>query len=100
MPFCYQGNQLTLTVRVSPNARRSGFEGLWNNTHLKIALTAPPVDGKANEFLIQFLSDFFDLRKSAISILSGQTGRIKKISILFPSENSLQSAVQKLKNII
>ena len=100
MPFQQNKTKLTLAVRVNPNARRSGFEGLWNQTHLKVALTAPPVDGKANEALIEFLSDFFALRKSAIAILSGQTGRIKKIELSFLSEKECENAVQKLKDII
>ena len=79
MPFQQNKTKIILAVRVNPNARRSGFEGLWNQSHLKVALTAPPVDGKANEALIEFLSDFFNLRKSAITLVSGQTGRIKKL---------------------
>ena len=100
MPFQQNKTKLTLAVRVSPNARRSGFEGLWNQTHLKVALTAPPVDGKANEALIEFLSDFFALRKSAINLISGQTGRIKKLDLLFLTQDDCDNAVQKLKNII
>ena len=101
MPFIEQTNcQLILTVRVLPNARRSNFDGLWNGTHLKIALSAPPVDGKANEALIDFLSDFFHLRKSAISLLSGQTGRIKRLSLSFPTESDAQSATAKIKAFI
>ena len=87
-----QGNRLVLSVRVSPNAKRSGIEGVWNDTHLKIALSAPPVDGKANEALVDFLSDLCGLRKSAITLLSGQTGRIKKISLTFASEVDAQKA--------
>ncbi|MBQ7413644.1 MAG: DUF167 domain-containing protein [Alphaproteobacteria bacterium] len=92
-------NKLTLAIRVLPNARRSGVEGLWNGSHLKIALSAPPVDGKANEALINFLSDFFDLRKSAITLLTGQTGRIKTISLLFSTSELAESAGQKLEQI-
>ena len=100
MPFQQNQTKIILTVRVNPNARRSGFEGLWNQTHLKIALTAPPVDGKANEALSEFLSDFFDLRKSAITLVSGQTGRIKKLELSFPSQTACDKALQKLKDII
>ena len=100
MPFVQQNkNQLTLTVRVSPNARRSNFDGLWNNTHLKIALSAPPVDGKANEALIDFLADFFHLRKSAIQFLSGDTSRIKRLSLTFSTESDALAALLKLKDI-
>ena len=96
MFYQIQKNTLILSVRVSPNARRSGLEGIWNNTHLKIALTAPPVDGKANEALIDFLSDYFSIRKSAINIQSGQTGRQKVIRLTFMNNQDLEQAFQKL----
>ena len=100
MSFVQQDkNRLILTVRVSPNARRSSFDGLWNGTHLKIALSAPPVDGKANEALIDFCADYFHIRKSAVSLLSGQTGRVKRLSLTFPSEMDAESALLKLKDI-
>lgn len=70
-----------IKIRVSPNAKRSGFEGLWNGTHLKLALRAPAVDGKANEAVIDFLSDFFHIKKSQIQIISGQTNRCKIIRL-------------------
>lgn len=72
---------LSLCVRVQPNAKKSGFSGLWNDTHLKISLRAPAVDGKANEALIDFLADFFDLKKNSIFIMTGQTSRCKIIGI-------------------
>ena len=93
-------NQLILTVRVSPNARRSGFDGLWNAEAIRVALFAPPVDGKANEALISFLSDFFGVCKSGIQILSGHTARLKHISVVFQTEGDLVKALQKLKNIL
>ena len=87
-----QGNRLILSVRVSPNAKRSGIEGVWNGTHLKIALSAPPVDGKANEALIDFLADLCGIRKSAIALLSGQTGRLKRVSLTFQTEADARRA--------
>ena len=70
-----------LKIRVSPNAKRNGFEGIWNDTHLKLALRAPAVDGKANEAVIEFLSDFCHIKKSNIQIVSGQTNRCKIIRL-------------------
>ena len=99
MPFYSQDkNKLILTVRVSPNARRSGFDGLWNEA-IKVTLFAPPVDGKANESLIQYLSDYFNLRKSAIMILSGATARTKRVLLSFPTESAASSGISKLKDI-
>ena len=92
-------NELILTVRVSPNARRSGFDGLFNDA-LRVALHAPPVDGKANDALIDFLSDFFDIRKSAVKILSGATNRMKRLSLTFPTESAAQKGAQKVKELL
>ena len=72
---------LSLCVRVQPNAKKNGFAGLWNDTHLKISLRAPAVDGKANEALIDFLADFLNLKKNSIFIMTGQTSRCKIIGI-------------------
>lgn len=72
---------LTLSVRVTPNAKRHQIEGLWNNTHLKIALRAPAVEGKANEALIAYLADLCQVKKACIEILSGQTNRCKIVKI-------------------
>lgn len=76
-----QKEYLEIKVRIHPGAKKSAFNGVWNNTHLKINIQAPAVDGKANEALIAFISKFFHIRKSAVSILSGETSREKKIAL-------------------
>lgn len=73
-----------IKIRVSPNAKRNGFEGIWNQTHIKLALRAPAVDGKANTAVINFLSDIFHVKKSQIEIVSGLTNRCKVIRLLAP----------------
>lgn len=75
------GKAVILAVRVLPGARRAGIEGLWNGTHLKIALHAPASEGRANEALIDFLADYCHVRKSAITILSGHAARTKRVQI-------------------
>jgi hypothetical protein len=49
----------------------------------KVRITAPPVDGKANEMLIGVLSDHFKVAKSNISIVGGKSARTKIVDILF-----------------
>lgn len=78
-----------LQIRVLPNAKRSGWAGVWNGTHYKIALQAPAVDGKANEALIAFLSDSLHLPKRAFSIVLGQTNRLKIVQIEGVSKEDL-----------
>ena len=80
-------NGFLLSVRVMPNAKREQVDGVWNGTHLKIALKAPAIDGKANAALISFLSKQLDIKKSAIRIASGQTNRQKLVEISEISQN-------------
>jgi len=89
-------NNYRLQIRVLPNAKRDGWAGVWNETHYKIALRAPAVDGRANEALIGFLADFFKLPKRHFCIVQGQTARCKVVEICgFTEEHSAQ-----LKKII
>ncbi len=70
-----------MSVRVLPNAHSSAVRGIWNNQFLKIALTAPAVDGKANEALINFLADNLKIKKSSIFIVTGHVSRCKLVHI-------------------
>lgn len=73
-----QGAQFAL--RVQPRASRNAIVGVMGDA-IKLAITAPPVDGKANEAVIEYLADLFRLPKSSIVIVSGETGRNKLIAI-------------------
>ena len=57
-----------LSVRVCPGAKRNALESIWNNSHIRIALQAPAVDGKANEALIAFLAKVLNVKKKNIEI--------------------------------
>ena len=71
-------NGTILTIRVVPRASKNEIAGELGDA-LKIRLQAPPVEGKANKALIQFLSDKLEIQRNRISILSGDTGRNKRI---------------------
>ena len=62
---------------------------------LRIKIKAPPVDGKANEYLIGYLSEIFDLPKKNIQILSGFTGSHKRINIV-AEEETIKAILKKL----
>lgn len=79
-----QGEDLILRVRVQPRASRDEVCGLQGEA-LKIRITAPPVDGKANAHLIRFLAREFGVAKSAVELLSGETGRDKRLRIHAPA---------------
>ncbi|MCW8830430.1 MAG: DUF167 family protein [Gammaproteobacteria bacterium] len=81
--FIWQNNDLILNVRVQPRAASDAFAE-QNDNYIKIRITAPPVDGKANKHLINFLAKTFKVTKSSIQLLSGETARNKRLLIKQP----------------
>jgi uncharacterized protein len=71
-----------LAIRVTPRASKNEIVDILADGTVKIRLTAPPVEGKANEALIKFLSDVLEVSASRIEIVAGSTGRDKLVSIL------------------
>ncbi|HUI44832.1 MAG TPA: DUF167 domain-containing protein [Nitrospirota bacterium] len=69
-----------LPIRIQPRASKNEIV-LMQNGGLKIRLTAPPVDGAANEALAKFLAERLSIAKSRVEIVSGHTGREKVIKI-------------------
>ena len=74
------GEGVSFAVKVQPRARRNAVMGELGDA-LKIALTAPPSDGKANQACVEFLADLLELPRSAIRIASGQSSRNKVIRV-------------------
>lgn len=72
----------TLTLRVQPGAKKTALVGIYGEgaqAALKIAVQAPPVEGRANEAVVSFFAEMFDLPKSSVVILSGELSRSKVI---------------------
>ena len=84
MFFQWQGDDLLLDIRVQPRASSDGFAEQLGD-RIKLRITAPPVDGKANRHLIALLARTFKVAKNDISIISGETGRNKRIKIRHPA---------------
>jgi len=70
----------TFAVRVHPRAKKNAITGEVGDA-LKLALTAPPVDGKANEACIEFFAKLLKVPRSSVSIASGLTSRNKVIRV-------------------
>ncbi|WNJ94265.1 DUF167 family protein YggU [Vibrio ruber] len=83
--ICQEGADLILRLYIQPKASRDNIVGLHGD-ELKIAITAPPVDGKANAHLIKFLSKQFKIAKSHIEIEKGESGRHKQIRLHAPAQ--------------
>jgi uncharacterized protein (TIGR00251 family) len=70
----------TFAVKVHPRAKKNAITGEIGDA-LKVALTAPPVDGKANEACIEFFAKLLKVPRSSVTIASGQTSRNKVIRV-------------------
>jgi uncharacterized protein (TIGR00251 family) len=70
----------TFVVKVHPRAKKNAITGEVGEA-LKLALTAPPVDGKANDACIDFFAKLLNLPRSSVTIAAGQTSRNKLIRV-------------------
>lgn len=75
-----QNNSITFMVRVVPRAARSEAAGEHNGA-LRVRVSAPPVEGAANEELMRTLARAFSVPRRAVEILSGQTGKLKRVRV-------------------
>ena len=71
---------ITFAVKVQPRARRNAVIGESGDA-LKIALTSPPVENRANEACIAFLADILDVPRASVTIAVGHSSRIKVVRI-------------------
>jgi uncharacterized protein (TIGR00251 family) len=85
-----QGAQFAL--RVQPRASRNAIAGVMGDA-VKLAITAPPVDGKANQAVVEYLAELFDVAKSNIVIVSGESGRNKLIAVRGLSAEQVRKAL-------
>lgn len=82
----------TVVVRLQPGARRDAVTGLHAGA-VKIALTAPPVDGKANEALIDFFAEALRVPRGRVDLVSGATNRMKVLRVTGKSAVEVQAAL-------
>jgi uncharacterized protein len=73
-------NGVSFLVRVTPRAARDAVDGEFQGA-LRVRLTAPPVDDRANEALRRFLADRLRVASSAVAIISGEKSRMKRVAI-------------------
>jgi uncharacterized protein len=71
---------VTFAVKVHPRAKKNAITGTVGDA-LKLSLTAPPVDGKANEACIDFFAKLLEVPRSSVTIAAGQSGRNKVIRV-------------------
>lgn len=87
-----KGGGTGIKILAQPNAKKSQIVGLHDGM-IKIALAAPPVEGKANKCLIAFLASYFEVKKRDVVLISGENSR-KKVCVVTPLTK--RSVVERL----
>lgn len=82
---------LVLRLYIQPKASRDSIIGLHGD-ELKVAITAPPVDGQANAHLVKYLAKQFRVAKSQVVIEKGELGRHKQVKIIEPQQIPMEVA--------
>jgi uncharacterized protein (TIGR00251 family) len=80
----------TFAIKVHPRARKNAITGELGGA-LKLSLTAPPVEGRANEACIEFLANLLKVPRSSVTIASGQSSRRKVIRVSGVSADEVQT---------
>jgi uncharacterized protein len=91
---------VTLAVRAQPGAKKTAIVGIYGEgaaAQLKIAVQAPPIEGRANSALIAFLAKFFDVSKSSVELIGGELSRSKVFHV---RGVTLEKAQQLLNSVL
>jgi len=89
IPLRDHSDGASFAVKVHPRAKRDGISGAIGDA-LKVDLTAPPVEGKANEAVTRFFADLLKVPRSSVTIASGKTNRMKVIHVAGMTAEQLQ----------
>jgi hypothetical protein len=95
IPIHETKNGLSFDIHVNPHASRAGISGISEGI-LKLKVTAPPVEGAANEACIDLLAKTLKLRKSQMKISAGAKGRKKTILVSEISKTDLERKIHQL----
>lgn len=82
IPYKKTKNGITIEVKVEPRSSKRQITGIMDGTILKVKLTAPPVDGSANEQLIELIAEVTGVKKSWIRIVRGLSSKRKLVEII------------------
>jgi uncharacterized protein len=80
IPITESAKGVTFSIKVHPRAHKNAITGAIGDA-LKLSLTAPPVEGRANQAVIEFFAELFEIPRSSVTIASGETNRNKVVRI-------------------
>ena len=84
---------VSFAVKVHPRARKHAITGVVGDA-LKLSLTAPPVEGRANEAVIEFFADLFEIPRASVTIASGETSRNKIVRVAGVSKRIVEQKLE------
>jgi uncharacterized protein (TIGR00251 family) len=87
-----------LSVRAQPGARRNGIVGEQAGA-LKIAVTAPPDKGRANDAIVEVLAEALGLKRSQVELVSGPTSRAKRFLLRTLTAETLRNKLRTLLDV-
>jgi uncharacterized protein len=94
IPVHESAKGISFAVKVHPRARKNAITGVVGDA-LKLALTAPPVEGRANHAVIEFFADLFAIPRSSVTIASGETSRNKVVRIAGLSRTAIEQRLAR-----
>ncbi|HET7871936.1 MAG TPA: DUF167 domain-containing protein [Terriglobales bacterium] len=95
IPLQESAKGVTFAVKVHPRARKNQVTGIVGDA-LKLALTAPPVEGRANQAVVEFFADLFRIPRSSVTIASGENSRNKAIRVYGITGVEIRHRLQKV----
>jgi hypothetical protein len=81
IPICESAGAVTFAVKVHPRAKKDAITGTLGDA-LKLSLTTPPVEGRANQACIEFFTKLFKVPRSSVTIAAGESNRNKLIRVV------------------
>ena len=87
---------MLLRIKVKPNSKTDDVIKEPDGS-IKVRIKAPPVEGKANKYLVEFLAGYFGLSKSKVTLLKGETNQFKTLEIE-ADEEAIKAQLEKISN--
>jgi uncharacterized protein len=95
IPVREAGGAVTFAVRVHPRAKKDGISGTMGDA-LKLSLTSPPVDGRANQACIEFFAKLFKVPRTSVTIAAGESSRNKIVRVIGISAEAASEILRKM----
>lgn len=94
IPVREAGGAVTFSIRVHPRAKKNAITGTLGDA-LKLSLTSPPVDGRANQACIEFFAKLFKVPRASVTIAAGETSRNKVVRVAGISADTAVAALHE-----